>query len=112
MQLFLEAEDAVRSVTAYLSAADSTEPAWQDLPTRLEAAGIRTRLQARHEGRARTRMQVDAPNWALDADAASMSAAYRLDARRGTVETGILRVDLSRHDRQWRVLGLYLEPAR
>src|SRR5690606_18733282 len=88
------------------------EPAWLDVPTHLEAAGIRTRLQARHEGRARARMEIDAPNWTLDTGAASMSAAYRLDVRRNTVETGVLRVDLGRRDRQWRVLGLHLDPAQ
>src|SRR5690606_27223286 len=53
LQLFLEAEDTIRGITAYLVASDGIEPAWLDVPTHLEAAGIRTRLQARHEGRAR-----------------------------------------------------------
>ena len=112
MQLFLEAEDAIRGVTAYLVADAASQPAWLDRPTRREAADIRTRLQTQHTGRAGTRMEVDAPNWTVDAAAASMSAAYRLDARRNTVETGVLRIDLSRRGRQWHVAGLYLEPAR
>lgn len=112
MQLFLEAEDTVRGVTDYLLATSSTEPAWIDMPTRLEAAGLRGQLQARHEGRAPHRMELDAPSWTLGNDAASVSAAYRIDARRSTVETGVLRIDLTRRDRQWRVLGLHLESAR
>jgi len=112
LQLFLEAEDTIRGITAYLVASDGIEPAWLDVPTHLEAAGIRTRLQARHEVRTRARMEIDAPNWTLDTGAASMSAAYRLDVRRNTVETGVLRVDLGRRDRQWRVLGLHLDPAQ
>ncbi|MEN1957904.1 J domain-containing protein [Luteimonas changyuni] len=109
--LFMEAEDIVRSVTDYL-AADGAEPAWLDLPTGLEAAGIRTQLQARHARTAQPRMLVDSPNWTLDAMAASMLGAYRLDDRRGTVETGVLRVELIRMDQAWRVVGLQLEPAR
>ena len=107
----MEAEDAVRSVTDYL-ASDGAEPAWLDLPTGLEAAGIRTQLQARHARTAQPRMLVDSPNWTLDAMAASMLGAYRLDGRRGTVETGVLRVELIRMDQAWRVVGLQLEPAR
>ncbi|MGY1529591.1 J domain-containing protein [Luteimonas sp. A649] len=112
MQLFLEAEDTIRGITDYLLTTSSTEPAWIDMPTRLEAAGLRSRLHTRHEGRAPRRMELDAPNWTLDSGAASMSAAYRLDARRGTVETGVLRIDLTRRDRQWRVVDLHLESAR
>ncbi|MGY0652455.1 hypothetical protein ACW7GZ_11455 [Luteimonas sp. A537] len=78
----------------------------------MEGAGIRTQLQARHAQGARTRMLVDAPNWTLDAMAASMLGAYRLDARRGTVETGVLRVELIRMGEAWRVVGLQLEPAQ
>ncbi|WP_165942159.1 J domain-containing protein [Luteimonas arsenica] len=112
LQLFLEAEDTIRGITAYLADESSPEPRWLDVPTRLEAAGIRGRLQERHGDRRRARVEVDAPNWSLDPELASMSGAYRLDVRRGTVETGMLRVELARRDRQWRVAGLQLEPAR
>lgn len=112
LQLFLEAEDAIRGITDWLAVESTPDPAWQDLPTRLESEGERGRLQARHEGRTPVRMQVDAPNWSLGSRAASMSGAYRVDARRGTVETGMLQIELTRRDGQWRVSGLQLEPAR
>ena len=111
LQLFREAEAVVLGVTAYLGAG-GPEPAWLDMPTGLEAAGIRSQLQARHGGRARPRMDLESPNWTLGSQAASALGGYRLGDRRGIVETGVLRVELIRLGSEWRVAGLQLEPAR
>jgi hypothetical protein len=111
LQLFREAEAALRTVTAYLTDTGA-DPAWLDPATGLEAAGIRAQLRIRHHHIARPLMRIDVPNWTLGTGAASVLGAYRLGDRRGTVETGVLRLDLARLDQEWRVAGLQLEPAR
>ncbi|TWT21077.1 J domain-containing protein [Luteimonas marina] len=112
LQLFREAEETLRSVAAYLAAEGGPAPPWLDMPTGLEAAGIRNELHARHDAGKRPRMDIDSPNWTLGNHSASMLGAYRLGGRGSVVETGILRVELARLERQWRVAGLRLEPAR
>ena len=57
-------------------------------------------------------MTVVQPNWTLGSGTASVSGAYRLDGRRGTVETGMLNVQLARRGEHWRIARLHLEPAR
>ena len=112
LRLFSEAEAAVHGVASYLAADGGTEPAWLDMPTGLEAAGIRAQLRSRHQDGPRRRMQVETPGWTLDGRAATMLGAYRLAERRDTVETGVLRVELARLDDTWRVSALHLEPAQ
>jgi hypothetical protein len=112
LRLFSEAEDAVRGIRAYLAGQGGAQPAWLDMNTGLEGAGIRAQLRARHANNARLRMGVDAPGWTLDTHVATMLGAYRVSDRRGTVETGLLRVELARRADGWRVARLHLEPAR
>lgn len=112
LRLFSEAEDALRGIRIYLAGQDGVQPAWLDMNTGLEGAGIRAQLRARHAGDARLRMAVDAPGWTLDTHVATMLGAYRVSDRRGIVETGLLRVELARNDGVWRVARLHLEPAR
>ncbi|MEN1959474.1 DnaJ domain-containing protein [Luteimonas sp. MJ246] len=111
MQLFLEAETTLRTVTTYFAAGDGPEPAWLDIATGLEAAGARERLRSRHGGRAYMHMELTDPSWTLGSHAASVHGAYRLD-RRGPVETGMLRVELTRLGQHWRVAAVQLEPAQ
>ena len=112
MQLFLEAEATLHTVTSYFAAGDGPEPAWLDMPTGLEAAGARTRLRARHAGKAHRHMELTDPSWTLGSHAASVHGAYRLDRRSGPVETGMLRVELARLGQHWRVVAVQLEPAQ
>ena len=88
------------------------EPFWLDLPVSIEAAALRQNLQARHPPAARSRMTVLQPNWTLGTGTASVSGSYRLVGRRGTVETGVLSVQLARRGEHWRIAQLHLEPAR
>jgi hypothetical protein len=111
LQLFREADAMLLAVAAYLTDTGA-EPAWLDGATGLEAAGLRGQLRSRTDRIARPQMRIDVPNWTLGTSAASVLGAYRLDDRRDTVETGVLRLELVRVDQQWRVAGLQLEPAR
>lgn len=101
----------IHAVTAYL-ATDAKQPAWLDQETALEADAIRGRLQGRHPDVKRRRMDVDSPNWSLDARTAAVLGAYRLRGGRAELETGVLRVELTRKGKEWRVAALNVEPAR
>ena len=111
MQLFLEAETTLRTVTNYFAAGSGPEPAWLDIATGLEAAGARQRRRARHGGRAHPHMELTDPSWTLGSLAASVHGAYSL-GRNGPVETGMLRVELARLGQHWRVVAVQLEPAQ
>lgn len=111
LQLLREAESMIHAVTAYL-ATDAKQPAWLDQETALEADAIRGRLQGRHPDVKRRRMDVDSPNWSLDARTAAVLGAYRLRGGRAELETGVLRVELTRKGKEWRVAALNVEPAR
>ena len=112
VRLFRDAEAALDSVTAWFASERGGEPFWLDLPVSLEAAAIRHDLHARHAPAARSRMAIVQPNWTLGSGTASVSGAYRFDGRRGTVETGMLNVQLARRGEHWRIARLHLEPAR
>ena len=112
VRLFRDAETALDSVTTWFASAGGAEPFWLDLPVSIEAAALRQNLQARHPPAARSRMTVVQPNWTLGSGTASVSGAYRLHGRRGTVETGMLSVQLARRGEHWRIARLHLEPAR
>jgi len=112
LQLFHEAEAAIGNVTSWFAAASGHEPLWLDPAAASGGNSARDGLRARQEVDAHTRMAVDQPNWTLGAVTASMSGAYRLQGRRGTLETGVLHVRLARRGDQWRVAGLQLEPAQ
>ncbi|MFC3239186.1 hypothetical protein ACFOD5_04920, partial [Luteimonas padinae] len=112
VRLFRDAEAALDSVTAWFASERGGEPFWLDLPVSLEAAAIRHDLHARHAPAARSRMAIVQPNWTLGSGTASVSGAYRLHGRRGTVETGMLSVQLARRGEHWRIARLHLEPAR
>lgn len=102
----------MRGVRAYLVGQGRAEPAWLDMSTALEGAGIRAQLRTRHRDAGALRMAIDAPAWTLDTDAARLLAAYRVSDRRVPLETGLLRIALVRRDGHWRIAQLQLEPAR
>ena len=112
LQLMHEAEATVGALTAYLTQADAPSPAFLDPTVRLEALGARSRLHARLDARQRRDMEIQAPAWTLDDRHAALLGAYRIRGTRGTQETGLLRLQLARHDDAWRVSELQLEPAR
>ncbi|MBB1472247.1 DnaJ domain-containing protein [Luteimonas sp. MC1782] len=112
LQLMREAEATVGTLTAYLTRTDAPAPAFLDPAIRLQAAGVRNRLHARLDARQRRSMQIEAPAWTLDDRRAALLGAYRIQAARGTQETGLLRLQLARDNDAWRVSELQLEPAR
>lgn len=112
LQLMREAEAAVAALTAYLTGNDAPAPAFLDPAVRLQAAGVRSRLHARLDARQRRSMEIEAPAWTLDDRRAALLGAYRIQAARGTRETGLLRLQLARDGDAWRVSELQLEPAR
>lgn len=111
LALYREAENTVAALAGFLVGAGAG-PDWTDAPTRLDADSLRGTLLARHADVAAPRMHMEVPHWVLGQDTASMSGAYRVEDRRRTVETGVVRVELARRGTGWRVAGVRLEPAR
>jgi len=93
-------------------ASSGPEPLWLAPQAASHGNSARDGLRTRQALDARSRLAVDQPNWTLGTGTASMSGAYRLQGRRGTLETGVLHVRLARRGDQWRVAGLQLEPAQ
>ena len=112
LQLFHEAEAAIGNVATWFAAASGHEPPWLDPQAASGGNNAREGLRARQDVDSRTRMAVDQPNWTLGSGTASMSGAYRLQGRGGTLETGVLHVRLARRGDHWRVASLQLEPAQ
>src|SRR5690606_20456330 len=104
LALYHEAENTVAALAGFLVGAGAA-PDWADARTRLDADSLRGTLLARHVDVAAPRMHVEVPHWVLGQDTASMSGAYRVEDRRRTVETGVVRVELARRGTGWRVAG-------
>lgn len=110
--LMREAEATVQTLLGYLAADGAPAPGWLDARTGRRAASARQDLLARNGEPLQPRLRIDAPNWTLGADAASVHGLYRLADNGRPLEHGALYIQLTRHGSDWRVSSLQLEALR
>lgn len=112
VQLMRQARLAVDQAIDYLAAGEGPV-AWQDAQAERAAARARDALDARLQaGDRERRIRLQAPDWRMDAQRASLRGRYRVSSRLQSLETGRVHVELLRRDARWWVSSLRMEPGQ